>query len=48
VTVGLIHMTYAEIRRTGNAALGARLAMLGPASGLSAFLAVLFASFAFH
>lgn len=42
-----IHLTYAEIRRTGNAALAKRLAMLGPASGISATLAVLFASLAF-
>lgn len=42
-----IHLTYAEIRRTGNAALGQRLAKIGPVSGLSALLAVLFASIAF-
>jgi hypothetical protein len=45
---GAVHMTYAEIRRTGNVALGARLAKLGPAAGLSAILAVLFAVFAFN
>lgn len=45
---GAVHMTYAEIRRTGNVALGARLAKLGPAAGASATLAVLFAAFAFN
>lgn len=42
-----IHLTYAEMRRTGNMALGQRLAKLGPVSGASAVLAVLFASIAF-
>jgi hypothetical protein len=42
----LIHMTYADIRR-GNAAVAARLPKLGPAAGLSALLAVLFAVFSF-
>jgi hypothetical protein len=42
-----IHLTYAEIRRTGNVALGQRLAKIGPVSGASAVLAVLFASIAF-
>ena len=41
------HMTYAEIKK-GNRAVAARLPKLGPASGLSAILAVLFAAFAFH
>jgi len=48
VVVGLVHMTYAQIRRTGNAALGKRLAMLGPASGAATLLAVLFAVYAFY
>jgi hypothetical protein len=43
-----VHLTYAEIRRTGNKALASRLAMLGPASGISAILAVLFAAFTFN
>ncbi|HET7714672.1 MAG TPA: hypothetical protein VFK86_03515 [Bauldia sp.] len=42
-----IHLTYSEIRRTGNVALGQRLAKIGPVSGLAAILAVLFASIAF-
>ena len=41
------HMTYAEIKKTGNKALAARLPKLGPAAGLSATLAVLFAVIAF-
>lgn len=41
-----IHMTHAEIRR-GNVAAAARLPRLGPLSGASALLAVLFAAFAF-
>lgn len=41
------HMTYAEIKK-GNRAVAARLPKLGPASGLSAILAVLFAAFAFQ
>lgn len=48
VVTGLIHKTYAEIRRTGNAGLGSRLAKLGPASGVASLLAVLFAVFAFN
>lgn len=44
---GAIDITYAQIRRTGNKALAARLAVLGPISGISATLAVLFAAFAF-
>jgi hypothetical protein len=48
LAAGAVHMTYAEIRRTGNVALGKRLAMLGPAAGLSSLLAVLFAAFAFN
>ena len=45
---GGVDMTYAQIRRTGNKALAARLAILGPVSGISATLAVLFAAFAFQ
>jgi hypothetical protein len=44
--VGLIHKTYADIRR-GNPASAARLPKIGPLAGASAFLAVLFACFAF-
>ena len=44
--VGGIHATYAQIRK-GNPAAAARLAKLGPIAGLSAFLAVLFAVYAF-
>ena len=43
----LIHLTYAEIKK-GNRAVAARLPKLGPVSGLSAILAVLFAAIAFH
>lgn len=42
-----IDVTYAQIRRTGNRALAGRLAVLGPVSGISATLAVLFACLAF-
>ena len=48
VLMGLTHLTYAQIRRTGNPALAGRLAKFGPASGISLLLAVLFASYAFH
>ncbi len=44
--VGLIHMTYGEIRK-GNAAAAARLPKLGPMAGVSSLLAVLFAVLAF-
>lgn len=47
VASGLIHMTYAEIKK-GNRAVAVRLPKLGPISGLSATLAVLFAVIAFH
>ena len=47
VVTGLIHMTYAEIRK-GNVALAARLPRLGPMAGVSALLAVLFAVLAFN
>ena len=46
VVVGLIHMTYARIRK-GNLAVAARLPKLGPLAGVSAILAVLYAVFAF-
>lgn len=45
--VGAIHLTYAEMRR-GNVAAAGRLPLLGPVSGLSALLAVLFSVIAFH
>jgi hypothetical protein len=45
--VGLIHMTYAEIRK-GNVASAARLPKLGPMAGVSALLAALFAVLAFN
>ena len=48
VATGLIHMTYAQMRRTGNNALAARLPKLGPTAGLSALLATFFAVLAFH
>ena len=41
-----IHMTYAEIRK-GNVAVASRLPKIGPVAGISALLAVLFATFAF-
>jgi hypothetical protein len=50
VLTGLLaftHMTYAQIRRTKNPALGRRLALVGPLSGLSFLLIILFAAFAF-
>jgi hypothetical protein len=47
VVVGLIHMTYAEIRK-GNPAAAAKLPKLGPISGISALFAVLFAVLAFN
>jgi hypothetical protein len=47
VVVGLIHMTYGEIRK-GNAAAAAKLPKLGPMAGVSALLAVLFAVVAFN
>jgi hypothetical protein len=42
-----IELTYAQIK-SGNFAAAARLPMIGPAAGLSAFLAVIFAVFAFQ
>ena len=47
IVTGLIHMTYAEIRK-GNAAAAARLPRFGPMAGVSALLAVLFAVLAFN
>jgi hypothetical protein len=47
IVVGLIHMTYGEIRK-GNPAAAARLPKLGPMAGISALLAVLFAVLAFN
>ena len=48
VLIGLTHRTYAEMRRTGNVVLGQRLKAIGPATGLSVLLAVLFAAYAFN
>jgi len=45
---GIQHATYAQIRRTGNAALGQKLKVLGPASGLSALVALCIAVLVFH
>jgi hypothetical protein len=47
VVVGLIHLTYGEIRK-GNPAAAAKLPKLGPMAGASALLAVLFAVLAFN
>jgi len=47
IVTGLIHMTYAEIRK-GNVALAVRLPKLGPMAGVSALLAVLFAVVTFN
>lgn len=47
IVVGLIHMTYGEIRK-GNPAAASRLPKLGPLAGISALLAVLFAVLAFN
>jgi hypothetical protein len=47
IVVGLIHMTYGEIRK-GNPTAAARLPKLGPMAGISALLAVLFAVLAFN
>jgi hypothetical protein len=48
VLLGLTHRTYAEMRRTGNMALGERLKAIGPATGVCILLAVLFAAYAFN
>jgi hypothetical protein len=42
-----IKLTYAQVK-SGNPAAAARLPAIGPAAGLSAFLAVIFAVIAFH
>jgi hypothetical protein len=42
------HLIYAQIKRTRNPALGARLAVIGPASGISVLLIVLIAAYAFQ
>ncbi len=47
VLSGLIHKTYADIRRTGDTALVQRLYALGPASGVILLLIVLLAVYAF-
>ncbi|CAN5130367.1 hypothetical protein BH10PSE9_BH10PSE9_10090 [soil metagenome] len=47
VLVGLVHMTYAELRRTKNPAVAGRLAILGPLTGLANLIVVLTACFAF-
>jgi hypothetical protein len=44
----IIHVTYAQIRKTRNPALGSRLSKIGPASGISMLAALLFAAYAFH
>ncbi|HEX8900863.1 hypothetical protein [Vitreimonas sp.] len=43
----LVHLTYAKIK-AGDFSAASRLAILGPASGMSSLLAVIFAVFAFH
>jgi len=48
VLIGLVHRTYAEMRRTGDVALGQRLKTIGPVIGLSVLLAVFFAAYAFN
>ena len=45
---GLIHRTYAQMRRTGDVSLAQRLMMFGPAASGSVLLAVLFAAYAFN
>jgi hypothetical protein len=47
VLIGLMHKTYADIRRTGDLALMQRLFVLGPASGATLLLVVLLAVYAF-
>jgi hypothetical protein len=47
VAVGLIEMTYAQVKK-GNVAAAARLPRIGPMAGLSAFLATIIAAFTFH
>lgn len=45
---GLQHATYGAIRRTGNGALAGRLKVIGPASGVSALIALIIAVFVFN
>lgn len=47
LAVGVIEMTYAQIKR-GNAAAAQRLAMLGPIAGLSSLLSMTFAVITFQ
>ena len=47
VLSGLIHKTYADIRRTGDMGLMQRLYVLGPASSATLLLIVLLAVYAF-
>ena len=47
LAVVLIEVTYAQVKK-GNAAAAANLPRLGPLAGISALLAVIFASLAFH
>ena len=47
IATGLIHATYAQVRR-GNVAAATRLPRLGPLAGISSLLAVLFAVFTFR
>ncbi len=44
---GLVHKTYADMRRTGDVGLMQRLYVLGPASGATLLLVVLLAVYAF-
>lgn len=45
---GLVHRTFAQMRRTGDLSLGQRLMIYGPASSASVLLAVLLAVYAFY
>ena len=47
IVLGDTRLTYAQVK-SGNPAAAARLPAIGPAAGLSAFLAVIFAVIAFH
>lgn len=44
---GLVHRTYAQMRRTGDVSLAERLVMLGTAGTASVLVAVLLAAYAF-
>ncbi len=48
VLLGLIHMTYAQMRRTGDASLARRLFIFGPGTSAAVLIAVLLAAYAFH